>query len=148
MILTSSSIQHEKNIPSKFTCDGEDRSPDLSWSDVPDGTRSFILIVHDPDAPAKDWLHWLVVDISATTRSVAAGVVPAGGRQLPNDFQRVEWGGPCPPNGVHRYFFELYAVDVPTITAGSLDEVKSQLSKHCLATATLVGTYQRQHREQ
>ncbi len=144
MVLRSKSLVEGEFIPARFTCDGKDISPDLVWDEVPSDTKSFVLLVHDPDAPAKDWLHWLVINIPATTRAVAANSVPTGGRELPNDFKRVQWGGPCPPNGVHRYFFELFAINIPKIKAANLAEVKEWLGKHMLASATLIVKYQRQ----
>lgn len=143
MIVTSRDIQPGGTIPRHYTCDGEDQSPNLAWSEIPSGTQSFVLIVHDPDAPAKDWLHWLVINIPKDIQQIETGSVPAGAQQLPNDFGRVTWGGPCPPRGVHRYFFEVYALDVPQLNAGNLTEVKQQLVQHGLAAATLMATYTR-----
>lgn len=144
MQLASTHFTHNANIPAKYTCDGEDISPDLAWTDAPAGTKSYVLIVRDPDAPAKpEWSHWIVINIPATVSGVAEDRVPAGGVEIVNDFGRSSWGGPCPPDGQHRYFFQLYAVDVEQISANSLEEVEAAMTGHILAKAELMGYYKR-----
>ncbi|MBI2416129.1 MAG: YbhB/YbcL family Raf kinase inhibitor-like protein [Candidatus Kerfeldbacteria bacterium] len=143
MQLISSAFFHQASIPPQYTCDGADLSPDLTWSNVPDDTQSFVLVVHDPDAPAGDWLHWLVINIPATTTTVLTGAVPTGGTEVVNDFGRSSWGGPCPPTGSHRYYFELYALNVPTITATTYADVMTAVQQYTLAKTELMGTYQR-----
>jgi Raf kinase inhibitor-like YbhB/YbcL family protein len=110
--LTSAALQEGETIPRQFTCDGKDIAPPLAWSDAPGGTRGFALIMDDPDAPHGTFTHWLLYDIPATTTELTD---PSIGRALRNDFGRAGYGGPCPPvgHGPHRYFFTLYAVDVP-----------------------------------
>src|SRR5207302_7530741 len=105
-------------IPKQYTCEGADISPPLNWSGAPQGTRSFALIVDDPDAPdpkapKMTWVHWVLYDMpaEATGLKEAVGLRPHGGRDGSNDWKRVGYGGPCPPIGSHRYFFNLYAVD-------------------------------------
>ena len=137
-------------IPSRHTCDGADQSPPLEWSGAPAGTRSFALIVHDPDAPAGDWLHWVAWNIPAAARSLPAGV-PAketladGTQQGRNDFGNPGYGGPCPPSGTHHYVFSLRALDTTlTLPARAAREViEKAMQGHILATAELIGTYQR-----
>src|SRR5690348_14210490 len=116
--LTSSSFEHEKEIPTKYTCEGRDLSPPLAWAGAPDGTKSFALIVDDPDAPdpkapRMTWVHWILynLDPNVTSLGEAIGELPAGAREGKNDWKRVGYGGPCPPIGRHRYFHKLYALD-------------------------------------
>lgn len=143
MQLTSPHWQSNQTIPTRFTCEGEDISPALTWSAIPDNTQSFVLIVRDPDAPSKEWIHWLVKDIPVTVTSVTDNTVPVGGVEVMNDFGRTGWGGPCPPNGEHRYYFELYALDVPTIAGNSLTEVETAMREHILAKGELLGLFSR-----
>lgn len=141
MKLTSPDFENNGVIPTKFTCDGEDAVPTLQWDDVPEGTKSFALTVLDPDAPMGTWIHWLVADISADVREVK-GASPAGSLQVENDFKRLDWGGPCPPDKEHRYYFTVYALDVEHLELTKenfVDEVK----KHALASAELMARYNR-----
>jgi Raf kinase inhibitor-like YbhB/YbcL family protein len=154
MQLTSPSFGNLKRMASKFTCDGEDISPALQWSAVPQGTRSLALIVDDPDAPdpanpRMTWVHWVIYNISATADSLPEGVkdkdLPQGTLQGLNDWKKTGYGGPCPPIGEHRYFFKLYALD--TELADLARPTKAKLEKamegHVLAEAELIGLYQR-----
>jgi Raf kinase inhibitor-like YbhB/YbcL family protein len=151
--LTSSVFQNEGEIPSRYTCEGTDPSPPLSWSGAPDGTKHFALIVDDPDAPDPKapkmvYVHWVVYDIPSGTSSLAEGASespPSGARDGVNDFKRSGWGGPCPPIGRHRYFFKLYALDAPLGDLGSprKDAVLAAMEGHVLGQATLMGTYQK-----
>ncbi len=150
--LTSSAFTDGGNIPAKFTCEGEDVSPELAWSGAPPGTRSFAIIVDDPDAPdpaapKMTYVHWVVYNIPATVTSLAENAsmrgMPAGSEQGLNDWKRDRFGGPCPPIGTHRYFFKLYALDT---TLTDLDKaMKSGLERamngHILAEAQLMGRY-------
>ena len=110
MQLTSSAFGHGRAIPARYTCEDEDITPPLAWSDVPPGTRSFALVVDDPDAPdpAKPkgtWVHWVVYNLPHTVRSLTEGAtLPALARVGMNDWHHQRWGGPCPPVGRHRYF--------------------------------------------
>ncbi|EKD78403.1 MAG: hypothetical protein ACD_41C00349G0007 [uncultured bacterium] len=141
MKIISPHWEHNRTIPAQFTCAGEDISPALEWSDIPADTQSFVFIVRDPDAPSKEWIHWIVKDIPANVTSVADNTVPTGGVEVMNDFGKTSWGGPCPPNGLHRYHFELYALDVPTINGNSLAEIETAMVGHIVGKADLVGTF-------
>jgi Raf kinase inhibitor-like YbhB/YbcL family protein len=143
--LSSEAFRHGGEIPRRHTCDGDDVSPALSWSDPPPGTRVLALIVDDPDAPVGTFTHWLAWNIDPQTGGLREGEsAPLEGR---NDFGRGGWGGPCPPpgHGPHRYFLRLHALDVELdvgFRAGRR-ELESALSGHVLMTAELMGTYER-----
>ncbi len=151
LMLTTTAFQPGATIPKKFTCDGPDVSPALSWTDPPGGTQSFALIVDDPDAPMGTWVHWVLYDLPATTRELAEGVprqeeLPSGARQGRNDFRKIGYGGPCPPPGpAHRYFFKLYALDSKTnLKPGATKaDLEMAMKGHILAQAELTGRYQR-----
>lgn len=138
-------------IPARYTCSGDDVSPALAWSGAPQGTKSFALIVDDPDAPSGTFTHWIVYDLPAATHQLPENVSKAddlsgGGRQGRNDFRRVGYGGPCPPPGkAHRYFFKLYALDAAlNLPAGaSRRDVEGAMSGHVLAHAELMGKFAR-----
>jgi Raf kinase inhibitor-like YbhB/YbcL family protein len=143
--LTSSAFTRGEEIPRRHTCDGEDVSPELSWSDPPAGTVSLALIVDDPDAPVGTFTHWLAWDIDRQAGGLGEGAAaPAEGR---NDFGTSGWSGPCPPpgHGPHRYVFQLHALDA-RLDAGfhaTRRELDQALAGHVLETAELVGTYER-----
>lgn len=152
MQITSTAFDAGSAIPSRFTCDGKNVSPALSWSDLPEGTRSLALIVDDPDAPKGTWVHWVLYGLSAERDGLPEGVpgrpeVLDGALQGLNDFGDPGYGGPCPPpGGAHRYFFRLYALDArPDLSAGA---TKAQLERaiegHVLGRAELMGRYARQ----
>src|SRR5690606_38915629 len=123
------------SIPRAHTCEGEDSSPPLEWSDLPEGTQSLALLVQDPDAPdpaapQRIWVHWIVVDIPPDARGLDTGAskqLPAGARHGKNDWGKATWGGPCPPIGRHRYFFALYALDtrLPDLEAPTRAELEA-----------------------
>ena len=149
--LTSTAFQAGGMIPGKFTCDGADVSPALAWSDPPLGTQSFALIMDDPDAPGRTWVHWVLYDLPASARELPEGVpkqnkLESGALQGNNDFPKIGYGGPCPPPGpAHRYFFKLYALDAktglkPGATKADLEKV---MKGHILAQTELVGRYKR-----
>ncbi|HSM92416.1 MAG TPA: YbhB/YbcL family Raf kinase inhibitor-like protein [Anaeromyxobacteraceae bacterium] len=155
--LTSPAFQNGGEIPPLFTCEGKDASPALAWSHVPRDTASLVLIVDDPDAPdpkapKMTWVHWVLYDLPPASNGLPEGVktgaLPAGTREGLNDWRRTGYGGPCPPIGRHRYFFKLYALDMvlgdlklPTKAA-----VEKALQGHVLASAELMGTYQKRKR--
>jgi Raf kinase inhibitor-like YbhB/YbcL family protein len=150
MNLESAAFQQGQPIPQKYTCEGPDVSPPLRWSDVPPGTKSFALIVDDPDAPVGDWVHWVIYNLPGETRELSEGVAKtdsaAGGIQGRNDFKKIGYGGPCPPPGnPHRYFFRLSALDTQlNLKAGATkQEVEAAIEHHILGRAELMGTYQR-----
>ena len=148
--LTSPAFAHEKEIPARFTCEGQDVSPELHWSAPPAGTRSFALVVDDPDAPdparpKRTWVHWVLVVIAAGASAIPEASAPAGARVGKNDWNKTAWGGPCPPIGRHRYFFKLYALDraLPDLHHPSKAELEAAMKGHILGQATLMGTYQK-----
>jgi Raf kinase inhibitor-like YbhB/YbcL family protein len=138
-------------IAKKFTCDGPDVSPALTWTEPPSGTKSFSLIMDDPDAPVGTWVHWVLYDLPATARELVENVpkseeLPSGARQGRNDFRKIGYGGPCPPPGpAHRYFFKLYALDskLNLKAGGTKADVEKAMKGHVLAQAELVGRYGR-----
>nr|MDO8082111.1 YbhB/YbcL family Raf kinase inhibitor-like protein [Candidatus Freyarchaeota archaeon] len=144
MKLRSKDFEHEGMIPSRFTCDSENVSPHLEWSEVPAGTKSFALIVDDPDAPVGLWVHWLLCDIPPQVKEIPQRSVPRGARQVKNDFGKPEYGGPCPPSGTHRYFFKLYALKVEKLEG--VNDKKTfykKVEEHKIAEAVLMGKYKR-----
>ena len=151
LTLTSSAFAPNGEIPTVHTCEGADTSPPLAWSGAPAGTKSFALVVDDPDAPdpaapKQTWVHWVVFDVPATTSSLAAGAaLPPGARPGRNDHGRERWNGPCPPIGRHRYVHKLYALDVTLGDAGPLTKaaLEKAMKGHVLEQAELVGTYQK-----
>ena len=149
--VTSTSFQSGGEIARKFTCDGEDLSPQISWNGAPAGTQAFVLIADDPDAPAGTWTHWVVYDVPASSTSLNEGLpkleqLPDGSKQGRNDFRKVGYNGPCPPAGKpHRYFFKVYALNRKlNIKAGAArSEVEKAMSGHVQAEGEYMGTYQR-----
>ena len=149
--ISSPSFQNGKDIPKKFTCDGDDVSPALSWTDPPSGSKSFALIADDPDAPRGTWTHWVLFDLPSATTSLPEGIpkiaeLPNGARQGVNDFPKIGYGGPCPPPGQpNRYFFKLYALDnqLNLKPGASKQEVERSMQNHILGKAELVGKYGR-----
>lgn len=154
MELRSSAFVHEGEIPRRHTCDGEDRSPPLSWSGIPAGTKSLALIVDDPDAPdprapKRVYVHWLLYNIPPNTsglpESIRPANLPAGTLAGLNDWGRTGYGGPCPPIGRHRYFHKLIALDalLPDLKQPTKAQLLAAMQGHTLAETHLIGTYQR-----
>ncbi len=150
MQLTSSAFEHNRPIPQKFSCDGQNSSPALSWEGEPAETESFALICDDPDAPGGTFVHWVYYNIPAEVKSLPEAVDTApqpgpGGLQGKNSFGKTGYGGPCPPGGTHRYFFTLYALDIKPDIAAGLDKQKllEAMDGHVIAEAQLMGTYSR-----
>lgn len=152
--ISSRAFAPNGQIPSKYTCEGVDVSPPLAWSGAPEGTKSFVLIIDDPDAPdpkapETTWVHWLLYDLPPDAAGLPEGAsddgLPAGIGEGLNDWKRTGYGGPCPPKGRHRYFHKLYALDTTLSDLGT--PTKSQLERamegHVLAQAEVVGTYQK-----
>jgi Raf kinase inhibitor-like YbhB/YbcL family protein len=149
--ITSTAFADGELIPRKHACDGPDVSPALAWDAGPPGTQSFALVCDDPDAPRGTWVHWVIFNIPGTIHELAEGIPPdrkiggIGAEQGRNDFGRIGYNGPCPPSGMHRYFFKIYALDkllaLPTVAT------KAQLIKasegHVLAQGQLIGKYRR-----
>ncbi len=143
MILKSSAFSEGGLIPPKYTCDKQDINPPLTWSDPPEGTKSFALIVDDPDAPRGTWVHWLVCDIDSSITHIAEDSVPANAQQIKNDFRKTNYGGPCPPSGTHRYFFKLYALDVEKLKGVKSSNMYDLVEKHAIEKAQLMGKYKK-----
>jgi hypothetical protein len=145
MNISSFAFDGGRNIPSAFTCDGMDMSPPLSFADVPTATRSLALIVHDPDAPSGDWLHWTIWNLAPETQGIAEGGIPPGATEGKTDSGKTGYGGPCPPDGIHRYAFDLYALDAMLdLKQGSTrSELETAMRGHIIDQAVLVGTYRR-----
>jgi len=146
--LTSPAFSQGESIPQQYACNGEDISPALEWSSVPDGTASFVLLVEDPDAPSGLWTHWVAFDIPATRTSLPESVpngttLPGGGRQGTNSSRDVGYSGPCPPSGTHRYFFKLYALDTMLNLKGepTRDVVLRAIEGHIKGECELMGRY-------
>lgn len=154
LTLTSDAFTAGGDIPSQYTCQGDDSSPPLRWGGVPEQARSLVLIVDDPDAPdpaapRMTWVHWVLYNLPAAAGGLPAGVssaeLPAGSEEGVNDWKRPGYGGPCPPVGRHRYFHKLYALDTrleglqrPTKAA-----VEAAMQGHVIAQTELVGHYQK-----
>lgn len=154
LTLTSASFEAGGEIPTKYTCEGEDISPPLTWSDLPEGTRSLALVVDDPDAPDPAapkmiWVHWVLYNLppSATGlgENVGSAGLPEGTLEGVNDWKRAGYGGPCPPIGRHRYFHKLYALDtvLPDLGRPTKAELVRAMKGHVLAEVELIGTYQK-----
>lgn len=152
--LTSSAFTSGSAIPQQYTCEGADLSPPLFWSGMPTGTKSFALIVDDPDAPdpaapRMTWVHWVLYNLPPELRSLPEGAatsaLPDGTREGVNDWKRTGYGGPCPPIGRHRYFHKLYALDtvLPDLGHPTRSQLERAMQGHILAQAELIGTYQK-----
>jgi Raf kinase inhibitor-like YbhB/YbcL family protein len=151
--VSSPAFGDNASIPKRYTCEGEDISSPLKWSGAPQGTKSFALIVDDPDAPdpkapKRTWVHWVLYDIPASVNELPEGAgkkAPAGTREGLNDWKRTGYGGPCPPIGRHRYFHKLYALDtlLPALKEPSKAQLLDAMKGHVLGEAQLVGTYQK-----
>lgn len=148
--LTSPAFAQEQPIPQKFSCDGEDVSPALQWSGPPPNTQSLALIMDDPDAPVGTWVHWVLFNLPADSHTLPEAVAPEaeladGSRHGQNSWKRLGYGGPCPPHGTHRYFFKLYALDVPLNLSSGADkgQLLQAMEGHILVQTELMGTYSR-----
>jgi Raf kinase inhibitor-like YbhB/YbcL family protein len=155
--LQSTSFTSGGAIPDKYTCKGDNLSPELSWKGAPAATKSFAIYCEDPDAPTQTWVHWVIYNIPAKPTDVTTNIhellegfpraekVPSGILQGSNDFKKIGYDGPCPPKGVHRYYFKLYALDSMLRLGGGMS--KAQLEKamkgHILASTQIMGVYGR-----
>ena len=154
--ITSPAFEHGEPMPRRYTCEGDDISPALEWSGVPEGTKSLALLVDDPDAPdpaapKRVWVHWVLYDIPPDVIRLREGI---GGADLPpgtleglNDWKKAGYGGPCPPIGRHRYFFKLYAIDcmLKDLEHPTKAKLERAMDGHVLARAELVGTFKKSH---
>lgn len=143
--ISSTAFKHNKMIPEKYTCDGADKSPPLAFEGVPENAKSLALIVDDPDAPRGTWVHWVVWNIDPGTKGIAEGSVPEEALQGMNDYRRLDYGGPCPPSGTHRYFFKLYALDTPLHMGkgAAKTDLEKSMKGHILAQAEIIGLYRK-----
>jgi Raf kinase inhibitor-like YbhB/YbcL family protein len=157
LVLSSPAFADHGEIPSLYTCEGRDVSPELRWSGVPPEAKSLVLIVDDPDAPDPNapkmtWVHWVLYNLPASVEglpeAVAAAQLPPGTLEGCNDWKRTGYGGPCPPVGRHRYFHKLYALDIslPDLHEPAKGMVEHAMSGHVLAQAQVVGTYERKQK--
>jgi len=154
LALSSPAIAPGGEIPALFTCEGQDLSPALDWTGVPETAKSLVLIVDDPDAPdpaapRTTWVHWVLYNLPPTARGLPQGVtsdkLPPGTKEGTNDWRRTGYGGPCPPIGRHRYFHKLYALDavLPDLGTAAKVRVEAAMKGHVIAHAELIGTYQK-----
>ena len=151
LTISSPSFANGGNIAQKFTCDGADLSPQLSWTEPPAGTKTFALLVDDPDAPVGNWNHWAMWNVPATARGLAEGLrkdaeLSDGSKQGHNDFRKTGYNGPCPPAGKpHRYYFKLYALDtkLDLQPGANKKELEATMKGHILAQAEWMGRYGR-----
>lgn len=152
--LTSSAFGDNGPIPAIYTCEGRDISPPLDWSGVPEGTRSLVLIVDDPDAPdpaapLRTWVHWVLYNLPPAAgglkQAITIAELPEGTREGTNDWNRTGYGGPCPPIGRHRYFFKLFALDavLPDLGEATKGMLEDAMKGHVLEQAQLIATYER-----
>ena len=153
-VLESSAFSHHQEIPSQYTCEGKNISPPLQWKGEPANTKSFAIIVDDPDAPdpaapQRTWVHWVVLNLPADTHSLAEDIhsLPARAKEGLNDWHAAKYQGPCPPIGRHHYHLKIYALDGFISIEKPLDkkELEKAMNGHILAQAELIGTYQKQH---
>jgi len=143
--ITSSAFDHEGNIPSRYTCDGMDINPPLRIENTPPSAKSLALIVDDPDAPAKTWVHWVAWNIDPKIVEIKENSVPKGAVQGINDFRKHNYGGPCPPSGTHRYYFKLYALDTVLDLGNHAEkpDLEKAMKGHIIAQTELMGKYKR-----
>ena len=141
----TSEFEHNGNIPSVYTCDGQDLAPVLTISEVPASTQELVLIVDDPDAPMGTWVHWLLYNLPANTSTIDNKNLPVEAKQGMTDFGRASWGGPCPPSGTHRYFFKLYALDKKLDLPSGVkkSDLEKALNGHVIEQTELIGLYKR-----
>lgn len=151
MEVRSKAFRHEGTIPQEYTCDGSNYSPPIEWQQVPDNAQSVVVIARDPDSPRGSFTHWIVYDVPPKAGGLQENL-PMGGslfngaRQGQNDFGKIGYGGPCPRQGTHRYFFEVFALDQPVALPGGAteDEVRRAMAGHVVARGELMGRYRKQ----
>ncbi len=143
--VTSSAFKANEAIPSEYTCDGGEKSPPLSWSNIPSDAKSIAILVDDPDAPKGTFTHWIVTNIPPSETSISAGgALPQGAVAAKNDKGATGYAGPCPPTGTHHYHFQVYALDTTIARPTSRADFMKKVKGHILAEGELVGTYERQ----
>jgi Raf kinase inhibitor-like YbhB/YbcL family protein len=148
--LISSAFKDGDPIPRQYTCSGVNVSPPLEWSDVPKTAKTLAIIADDPDAPAGTWVHWVVYNLPADTMGIVENLpqdenLKGGGFQGKNDFEKIGYGGPCPPSGTHRYYFRIYALDgdLPLKAGVTKTDVEKAMDGHILGQTQLMGTYKK-----
>ncbi len=146
LTISSPNFNYGELISPKYTCDGENMNPELIFQNVPEETNSLVLIVDDPDAPVGTFTHWILFNISPETTRINENSVPAEAKKGLNDFGKVQYNGPCPPGGIHRYFFRLYALDktLDLPDGSTRGEIEKQMQNSIVSTAEYMGKYQRQ----
>ena len=147
MEISSAAFEKNSLIPSKYTCEGQERNPPLEFKDVPEDTKSLVLIVDDPDAPMKTWVHWTIWNIDAKTTQILQNSCPKGAVEGITSFGRTGYGGPCPPSGTHRYFFKLFALDkMLDLSPNSyVRDIESVIEGHIIQKAELIGLYKKKY---
>ena len=147
MTITSSAFQQAGNIPSKFTCDGNNKNPPLQIAEIPSGAKSLALVVDDPDAPSGLFTHWVVWNISPRTNAITEASAPKG-VQGTNDFGKSGYGGPCPPSGMHRYSFKIFALDreLDLPSGSKRSQLDAAMKGHIVGQGELIGRYAKQKR--
>jgi hypothetical protein len=142
MILRSNAFENNEFIPEKYSCKGKDINPKLTWDDAPEETKSFALSVKDPDAPRGTFVHWLVYDIDKTVREIEENTIP--GKQVKNSFGKENYGGPCPPSGIHRYYFRLFALDTESLgDIKNMNDFDEKVKIHTIEEAELMGKFKK-----
>jgi hypothetical protein len=144
LTLTSPAFGEGDEIPVRYTCDGEDLPPALTWQDVPTGVETYALIMDDPDAPGRTWVHWVLYNIPGEARDLAGNEGISTSVQGENSWGNTGYGGPCPPSGEHRYYFKLYALDTQLELDGGADKeaVLAAMEGHVVAQGQLMGRYE------
>ena len=144
MEIISNNFKHDQDIPSKFTCQGENIRPHLKWSEFPRGTKSFAISVLDPDAPRGTFVHWLIYNIPASVTELEEGLeIPKGAIEVANDAGKKQFIGPCPPSGKHRYFFKVYALNVDKLSGINSDNFIQKIEENSIESAEIIGLYQK-----
>ena len=153
MQVTSTAFKEGQSIPRQYTCDGVNISPPLEWNGVPKSAKTIAIIADDPDAPSGTWVHWVVYNLPAENIGLVENLpltenLKAGGFQGKNDFQKIGYGGPCPPSGTHRYFFKVYTLDseLPLKAGATKADIEKAMQGHIVAQTQLMGTYSREKR--
>jgi Raf kinase inhibitor-like YbhB/YbcL family protein len=144
--LSSPAFEDSGLIPQKFTCQGDNVSPELNWSEAPANTQSYALIMDDPDAPGGTFTHWVLFDLPADQKQLAEGIGPIGVSGN-NGLSQIGYMGPCPPSGIHRYYFRLYALDVPSLNlkaGASRGDVEAAMKGYVIGVADIMGRYEQQ----
>ena len=147
MKISSAAFENNSPIPLKYTCEGQEINPPLEFMDVPEDTKSLVLIMDDPDAPMKTWIHWTIWNIDAKTTQILQNSCPKGAIEGVTSFGRTGYGGPCPPSGTHRYFFKLFALD-KILDLGSNSyarDIESTIEGHIIQKAELIGLYKKKY---